>query len=106
MCYVLGVRPDDEYDEITRPGTPDALRTMHGIQATLGDVLKRLTHICDALDRIERKQTASGREARDAKNEAARAFATAREAVQKARFSDKRIDSLVSRVQGVENGGR
>jgi len=79
---------------------------MREIQATLGGVLARLVHICDSLDRIERAQTVSAREARDAKNEASRAFATAREAVQKARFSDKRIDSLVSRVQGVENAGR
>jgi hypothetical protein len=93
-------------DEPTRPGTPDSLRTQREHTDALLDVYKRLGSICDALDRIESELRGVTRETRAARTEAERATAAAREAAQKARFSDKRIDSLVSRVQTVENATR
>lgn len=106
LRYVYRVPRDYDENEITRPGTPDALRTMREMQDTLGQVLVRLGHVCDALDRIEKAQRESARTVRQAKDAADRAIAEARQATHTARFGEKRIDALVARLQAVENGQR
>jgi len=86
-------------DEITNPGTPEALRTMREIQRDVRSILERLTHVCNALDTLERT---SG----ETRARADAAIKRAAEAADRARFSEKRVDALVGRVQKVENGQR
>jgi hypothetical protein len=86
-------------DEITRPGTPDALRTMR-------EILARLDVICDSLDRIEKECREAKRDSLAARSEAARALTTAQGAASAARFADKRVDTLVARVQAAEGRAR
>lgn len=82
-------------DEITRPGTPDALRTMHEIREAVKVIRAQLTYICNSLDAIER-------DLRAAKAEAVLAQKRATEALGQSRFSDKRIDAIVQRIQHLE----
>jgi methyl-accepting chemotaxis protein len=86
-------------DEITNPGTPDALRTMRDIQRDVRTILQRLTHVCNALDKLEHANN-------ETRARADAAVKRAAEAAEKARFSEKRVDALVGRVQRVENGQR
>ena len=79
---------------------------MGDIQRTQASILLRLDAICGALDRIERALPGIVRDSRTAKAEANLAYESAREAVRKANFADKRIDALVARVQAAENASR
>jgi hypothetical protein len=85
--------------EITRPGTPDALRTWHDVRRELRLVIERLSFICNALDALER-------DVRRARADAEFSLRNSQEAVRVARFTDKRVDALVSRVQAVESTTR
>lgn len=86
-------------DEITKPGTPDALHSWREVRSELRDVILRLSHICDAIDALER-------DVRSARAESKLAFDRAQEALKVARFTDKRVDALVARVQAAEGRAR
>jgi hypothetical protein len=86
-------------DEITRPGTPYALRTWHEVRTELRQVLQRLEFICNSIDELERAHAKT-------RAEAALSLRNSQEAVRLARFTEKRVDALVSRVQACEGSSR